>query len=315
MSKKASPAAIGAFVVGAVALVVVAIMVFGSGRFFRERRQYVLFFEGSVKGLNIGAPVNFRGVRIGSVSDIRILVQPEDLSFRIPVIIEIESESFSLAGHQKASLLDGEMDQEALIDRLLKEGLRAQLKVQSLVTGQLMVEFDFHPDKPVRLAGLDTGYNELPTIPSDLEELERTIDKAIATFEQLPLDELVEKVSSIAAGVEHLVNSPETEASFRNLNRALVEIRKLARRLDKRVPALASSLENTSRQAGSTLDRAAEALAEIQGAVSEDSALHNETLNALRELSAAARSVRVLADYLERHPDALLRGKAASGGK
>ncbi len=315
MSRQANPSAIGAFVVGAVMLVVAAIMIFGTGHFFSERQNYVLYFEGSVKGLNVGAPVNFRGVRIGTVTDLQILVRTVDLTFLIPVLIEIDPGRFRAVGGGTGRLLKGDAEQEALMGRLIDRGLRAQLKVQSLVTGQLMVEFDFYPDKPLNLVGIAGDHRELPTIPSDLQELERTMDKVIAAFKDIPLDELVAKVGSIADGVDRLVNAPELAEGMRNLNGTLVDVRRLARNLDGRVGPLAERLEKTAEAAGTVLAQAERTLAGLEGTVSEDSALHHELVTAARELGTAARSVKELADYLERHPDALLRGKLPTGGK
>jgi paraquat-inducible protein B len=161
MSKPASKALIGGFVVGAIGLVIAGVLIFGSAKFLQETFKFVMYFEGSVKNLNVGSPVVFRGVKIGTVTDILLRYDPEDMSIKIPVIIEIEPDRVEVIGG-----IPREPDPELTISELVERGLRAMLQMQSFVTGQLMVELDFHPDKPIKLVGGDTGYPEIPTIPS-----------------------------------------------------------------------------------------------------------------------------------------------------
>ena len=149
MNKKMSPAVIGAFVLGAVALVVIAILVFGSGRLFRQTRNFVLYFDNSVNGLRVGAPVKLKGVEIGSVKDIRILVGQGTASDKIPVVIEIDLKKLTRRGAAVAAetTVDPEAMQKVIVDR----GLRGQLDMESLVTGLLYVALDFFPGSPINL--------------------------------------------------------------------------------------------------------------------------------------------------------------------
>jgi hypothetical protein len=143
MSKQANKTVIGIFVVGAIALVVVAIVVLGSGKFFRQTLKAVCYFEGSVGGLNIGAPVVFRGVKIGSVTNVILRFDRKDLIFTIPVFIEIDPSKMVATGPEPKN--PGE-NLKLLVDR----GLRASLEMQSIVTGQMQVGLDFQPDKPAK---------------------------------------------------------------------------------------------------------------------------------------------------------------------
>jgi paraquat-inducible protein B len=217
MSKPANKALIGAFVVGAVALVVAGILVFGSGRFLQETFKFVMYFDGSVKGLNVGSSVVFRGVKIGTVTDILLRYNPADMSVKIPVIVEIDPDRVEVVG-----VLATEPDPEAAIGQLIERGLRARLQMQSLVTGQLMVELDFHPDKEVKLVGGDTGYPEIPTIPSTIEELSKRI-------EEVPIEEIFKKLLAAVEGIEGIVNSPEVKDIMSSLNLAAEDISKLVR--------------------------------------------------------------------------------------
>ena len=162
MSKQANKKAIGAFVLVALALAVAAIVVFGSGKFFVKRYQFVAFFQGSVKGLRVGAPVVFRGVKIGEVTKMMIYADRAKGTFEIPVILEIEEDNVRSIGPEVK-------DQKQYTQALIKSGIRAQLQMQSLVTGQLMINLDFYPDTPVRLVGtqkidIARGVTEIPTI-------------------------------------------------------------------------------------------------------------------------------------------------------
>jgi len=171
MAKQISKTAIGGFVISALALLVIGVLVFGSGKFFKETQKFVLFFQGSVKGLSEGSAVVFRGVEIGSVEVVVVQVNPKKLDGRIITIISLEPDRVEVIGEE---LPDMVKRLKLLIDR----GLRAQLVMESFVTGQLMVALDFHPDKPIRLVSEDMGYPEIPTISTTAEELEQLSRKS-----------------------------------------------------------------------------------------------------------------------------------------
>jgi paraquat-inducible protein B len=167
MNKKVSPTLIGAFVVGALALVVIAVLMFGSGRFFRTTKDFVLYFDGSVNGLRVGAPVKFRGVEIGSVKNILLRLETDQKALRIPVIIELELEKFTSKGASGAGMEDPEASKQ-----LIDSGLRGQLQMESFVTGLLFVGLDFFPDSPLKLVQTEGGryqYPEIPTQPTPLQ--------------------------------------------------------------------------------------------------------------------------------------------------
>jgi paraquat-inducible protein B len=195
MSKPANKRLIGVFVLGAIALLVIAVVVLGSGKFFRKIYVAVCYFEGSVGGLNIGAPVVFRGVKVGSVKDVILRYDPQNLTIQIPVYIELDPSKSEIIGPRPKEF---EEDLRSMIDR----GLRAQLEMQSIVTGQMYVGLDFHPEKPAKLVGADAKYPEIPTIPTPLQEIAKKI-------EQLPLDEIIKNITTAVEGINRLVNSPE----------------------------------------------------------------------------------------------------------
>lgn len=359
MSKKANPTIIGLFVIGAAVLVIVGIMIFGSGKFVADTTSYILYFEGNVAGLNIGAPAAFKGVKIGSVSDILLHFDSNDMSLRIPVIIDIENDKVEHINGKSSSAA-----RENVILDLVNQGLRAQLKVQSLVTGQLYVEFDFHPEKPVRLVGaealaLDSDLPELPTIPSDIEELQKTLEK-------IPVEAMISKAINALERIEEVMSSTETAEAMRSLGSTMKNIEALAQTInqktdtmsadlegiladsrkllkdantlidnlgtqitpitsgvmktikdaqklvgnvDHQVVPVASEIKNTFKTASGTLKQADKTLVSAEDMIGNDSQLRYELTTTLRELSDAARSIRIFAEYLERHPEALIQGK------
>ena len=163
MARQARKTLIGAFVVGAVALAAVAIVVFGSGRFFQKRFTFVMFFSGSITGLSVGSPVEFRGVRVGQVTKIAAVLDPKTLSIAIPVYVEIDPKSLIISGSEDAASV---FSTHTLYEPLLEKGLKAQLDIESFITRQLYINMDFYPDRPTKLLGLDPRYPEIPTILS-----------------------------------------------------------------------------------------------------------------------------------------------------
>ena len=347
MSKQANKIAIGVFVVGAVALAVIAIIVFGSGKFFAESKLFVAYFQGSVKGLRIGAPVMFRGVKIGEVTQMRLYSVRKDMTVEIPVIFEIYPANF----HQIGQIVESdEKYDEQKIDALIKEGLRARLEMQSFVTGQLMINIDFYPNTPVRLMaekGIDLGKDvlEIPTIQTFQQEIGKTL-------EEVPIGELAESLGNSMKGIERFVTSDEFTKSLHYFKQTMREARNLLRHFDEKVDPLFADVERTLKDAqallqnvnsridplsGSIMHTAEDArrmvnnvnrqvrpiqadltntakslqatIEEVNGIVSENSEFRYQIDIFLREIALAARSLRSFADFLERNPDALIRGK------
>ncbi|HBD09451.1 MAG TPA: hypothetical protein DCZ69_14445 [Syntrophobacteraceae bacterium] len=359
MSRHASSTVIGAFVVGALGLAIATVLVVGGSRFFTKTERHVLFFQGSAKGLSVGAPVDFKGVRVGSVSDIKLICDPNDVSFKIMVTIETDPQLMTqIESDGKASILPRMMNGKPMMEFLVEKGLKAKLGTQSILTGQLYVDMDFHPGKPTKLTGLQAAYPELPIMPSRLEQFTKNL-------EAIPLDKIVDKIVSALDGIERFVNSPQSQEIMASINGAakdaqallqntngriepltttveqtLAEVQKLVRRLDgnvnpmaeeikaaakeakvmvgnldKQLVPITASVEATLKNAQSAVKEAEAAMVAIRGLFGENSSTLYDFSEALREFSAAARSIRYLSDYLERHPEALLQGKGKEGSK
>jgi paraquat-inducible protein B len=322
MSKPANKTVIGIFVVGAIALAIAAVLILGSGKFFKQTLRAVCYFEGSVGGLNIGAPVVFRGVKIGSVTNVLLRLETSKLVFSIPVYIEIEPDKFTTIGPRPTK--PGE-NFKVFIER----GLSASLESQSFVTGQMQVGLDLRPDKPRKFSEFkfDPKTPEIPTTPTPMQELAKKIEK-------IPIDEIFDKLASALDGIDKLVKSPEIPQAIRSVNLALEDVRKLVkdvdaqvgplasnlnetvkevrgvvRNVDNRIGPLGASIEGTIKSVEATLTVAQKAIEKIEGTAGEDSTLVYELNKTLEEVRALARSIRVLSDHLERHPESVLWGK------
>jgi len=331
MSVKANKAVIGLFVLGAVFLAVAGVVLFGSGKLFSPTKKYVMYFDGSVKGLSDGAPVVFRGVKIGSIVDIILQGNLHDMTFTVPVIAEIDLGRFQITGGPTASV-----DYD---NALIEHGLRAQLQTQSLLTGQLMIDIDFRPDRPARMLPDTTGYPQIPTIPS-------ATDVLVKKLEELPIQQLVERANALVGGLDRLVNSSDMQNAPRNLNLAVDDARKLFEKIDRDIRPLSAELRKAIGEATVTINHLNKILAFEEGPPAE--LLHNlnqalseartslrkfdETLDSVRnsatdersyyqlrhtlkELGETSRALGSLVDYLDRHPEALLRGKENSEEK
>ncbi|WP_296698688.1 intermembrane transport protein PqiB [Thiocapsa sp. UBA6158] len=264
---------------------------------YLHKERYLLFFEGSVRGLTVGAPVMLRGIAIGKVLDIQLQLSVEDLQFHIPVLIEVEPERIAVRGDR------GALEETGMIRQLVAKGLRAQLKTGSLITGQLYVELDFYPDALYAVLAREGDYEVLPTISGSLEALTNKVTAILDRLDAFPFDRIGKDLTDTLAGASEIVNSAALKQGIVELEKSLAEIRALAEQLNT---GIAPELAETLRQTTATLQG-------VRRMIEEGSPMSVELRRSLNEVSGAARSLKVLTDYLERHPEALLRGKG--GGR
>ena len=232
MSKRPNNTLIGSFVIGAMILLLMGIVIFGSGSLFKRTDKFVLYFDGSVKGLSIGAPVMFRGVSIGVVKDISLIYDAKAGTIMLPVIVEIEQ------GRIKGAPSVGEPGGDK---KMIAVGLRGTLDVESFLTGQLMISFDFYPGRSAQLRGILKQYPELPTLPISPDIFE--------IMDEIPVKEIARDLEATARGMDRLVNASDLSGIFFELR------------------------------------------------------------DTLRETNSAMRSFGLLSEYLEQHPESLLKGK------
>jgi paraquat-inducible protein B len=253
---------------------------------------FVARFNGSVRGLSVGAPVEYRGIRLGTVKSIQLGVDPLQEDVTVPVVL-FDLEPQRLAAFRDIDMADAAQEEQArknfkqhtvkLIEHAITQrGLRARLQSGNLVTGQLFIDLDYFPDQPPVKLARQGKYPEIPTLPNPLEGILAGFNKIIDKLEAARLEETLENLNDLMVSSSHLVTT-----------------------LDQNAPALAAELQATLEEAHATL-------ASLKAVTSPDGEIGNELYNALAEITAAARSVRVMSNYLERHPEALLKGKAGN---
>jgi paraquat-inducible protein B len=317
MSEKPHTVAIGAFVIGAL-LIAITMVIFALGTGFgRQSEKVVMVFEGSVKGLNVGAPVALRGVQIGQVTAVELMLNADNLDLTMLVEAELNNTNIKRLGNSTKDVTDG----------LIARGLRAQLKTQSLLTGLLYIQLDFHPDKPLVLATIDSDLTQIPTIPTDLEQIARKI-------EEVDLAQLAQEAQDTIYGLSAFVTSDAFQSLPGELQNTLVSVNKLSDELNGQLattgPRLDQVLNGASQAltgANAELPKLAElaqknlsvlndaiqafenTMVNIDSLVSPGSATAYQLNKALRELTLASRAIQELANMLDRQPESLLRGK------
>jgi len=307
MSHAVSARLIGLFTLGAMILATALILTFGGGNAFSKIPRYVVYFEGSVNGLNNGAAVKLKGVTIGRVNEVLVQYDAEHNRVLTPVIAEIDLKKV-METHGNDDKHD-HPDLKALIDR----GLRARLSLTSLVTNQLYVEIDFMPDRPLKLMGSEAlDLPEIPAVSSSKDDIEKTVQHLSHEVQDLPLKETVDATLGAIRHLDKLLTKPETSASVDNLNQTLIDLQRLLKRLDGMTQDSQVLVKQLNQEIPPLLSTATDTLKEAKSALSSVAALTEpdaELQRTLHDLSDAAKAIRRLADAIERHPDALLIGR------
>ena len=325
MSRQVNPTLIGIFVMGAIVLAVTAILLLAGGDWLQQRRQVMMFFEGEANGLQVGAPVVFLGVKVGTVKQIQLGLDESSHRFMVPVTAELDPQAIQGEGGRPVKLGDPEVTRQ-----LVQQGLRAQLRMKSLLTGQLYVDLDFHPDKKALLRGNDMAISEIPTIPTTVEELANRL-------EDFPVEKFLADVAAISESVKTIIASAASRKLPEKLEATLRHMESLAATLDSRGGAILDEIEVSLTAMQEALVTANKAIGQIGELTKPDSAMVTKlqrvseelagaaralhelaedrsptiySLNTtLQEVSRAARAMRTLAETLEQHPEAILRGK------
>ncbi len=321
MGNKANPTIVGMFVLGAIALVVIGIIVVGGGSLFHRSHRFVLYFSSDVNGLRVGAPVKFRGVEIGSVVAVMLSVpgmesglKQNSSQIRIPVVIQLDSAKL-LSHGAEINLDDPEEMQQAIA-----MGLRGQLATESILTGLQYVDLDMHPDQPARFfLGKNSPYPEIPTLPTTFEQAQIAATRVLAALEQIDFNKLVGEMTRTAQAVTDLATSPKLNATIDALNRTAASmsasarsIQHLSDAMNRKINPISQSLLATTEQARATLKQTQETLAAVQASVGPGSPVNYELTQTLDDTAQAARSLKQLTDYLQRNPSAVLRGRPQS---
>lgn len=303
----------------ALALTIAVILVLGAGQLFRPRHEFVCFFRGNLNGLKVGAPVKFRGVQIGSVTGIRLrlsdqkkIIDTDPRNAALPVLIELDqSEIAGLGGA-------GDVGSDTILKAFIARGLRAQLATESLLTGLLYIDLNFHEDtQPKFVLPSNSKYREIPTIPTTIEQLQEKALTALARLDQIDFAGLISALTQTATAARDLVGSPQLKDAIvqlritaASMQIAMASISKTANRLDSHIDPMMDSLRKTSDQAALTLSTAQATLNDLNGTFDPDSPLGYQIMHTMQNMSDASQSIGALADYLHRNPSALLRGRA-----
>jgi len=332
MSKKSNPALIGGFVVGAVALLAIGVALFGGAELFAKRFNYVAYFEEQTKGLRVGSNVILNGVRIGYVSEIALLIDETKFETMTRVTLEILPDTYIPVsnGAPIEEDLREAIPHEALIH---DAGLRAQLEIESFVTGQLVVRLDMRPDTMIVVSGMDSEYPEIPTIRSDIQELLAKMQQWLSNIrDTVDVDVLIQGITDslngfaalttspdlheTLAGLNALINDEDTQALGASLKSLLNELNvavnsasELMYRADIGVDTLVSDVLPVLQQLGDTLQTAERTLEIAQLQLRGDSEQVYQLQSTLKEVENASIALREFFDYLERNPESLIRGK------
>ncbi len=326
MQKKSKKARIGGFVLGALIFLVVCLVTLGGRDIFSEQEDYVLYFDGSVSGLSLGAPVVFRGVPLGAVTKIQLVANPRDEAITIPVHISISANSFVF---EESNSDISEKSRAMLMQRMIQRGLRARLHMRSFVTGQYEVDLDFLPATPARYHSADHS-REIPTVPSTFDELQRTIS-------QLPLESMSYSLNAALDGLAKLTTSEDLHNALKALRITLENTAELtlnaktlrndfqrtmnslgdtSSTIDKQLPEAVAAFQlamtsfaAVATELQKTIGTTNDTISSVNKIISPNSKTIQEVHATLLEFSKMARSFRELARLLEQKPESLLRGK------
>jgi paraquat-inducible protein B len=318
MNKRVSPTIIGAFVVASFAILVMALIVVGSGRMFTKPIRFICMFQGNLNGLKVGAPVKVRGVQIGTVAEIKLRLSPSEgrlrpgiTEFRLPVIVDLDRSQLLARGGTGTAL------EKSGFEDLLEQGMRAQLNTESLLTGLLYVDLDLHPGAPMNLA-LEPGgpYREIPTIKTDLAQLQERLTETLDKFDKIDFQALVVSITDAANSIKTLTGSPELKDTLEslkitvaNLNQAITSARGMLNNANSHIGPLVADLRQSSDEADKTMKDTRAALVSLQQTLAPNSPLAVHLNQSLDQLSETGRSLEEFTDYLQRNPGALVRGR------
>ncbi len=312
---------------------------------FSKKIMYVLYFERSVKGLEVNAPVEFKGIKVGSVVDIRLKFNSANSTFKIPVLIEIEPERIIGRDQSDELLDDNPFD---VLGRLIDKGLRAQLQTASLITGQLFIELDLHPHTPINLKKEDGSYPEIPTIKSKtFEQTATSVKNILAKLESFDIENISEEILGVAEGAIKLVNMPKIkniingidkvvnesgltetlkdannlmksqgmETALNDLKESLKNFKSISQKLDQRAEPITKNLELAVKSGNAALEKADDTIALLNNMLEPDSPFQYRFNKLTEELDETARAIRIFVEMLERNPNSLIFGKKYSGDK
>ena len=322
MSAKTHPRLVGAFVLGAVALVLAAIVLLSSGGLFQERDRFVVFFPGSVKGLQTGSQVTFRGVRVGEV--IEVSAFQTGLADN-PIQIEVVCEFYGNVVKTPEGVANPfeDFDTEESVALLIEQGIRARMMSASLLTGQKYIELDFMPDDPARVVGLSRLYPEIPTTPTAMEKLGARMEDLMNKLAEVPLDQVVENVQKAIRALREILESPDLRGALDAVHRGANSIEPTLAEARKALKTTREFIGNLGKETDGLGDDVSQTLAELRERMARteqtfdalEATLHGaddarvDVSETLIELERALKAFRSFVEYVQTHPEAMIQGK------
>lgn len=317
MSTQKNARLIGAFVLGALILALGAVTVIGGLRIFRDKQLAVVYFDGSVNGLGVGSPVKFKGIEVGRVESLSLnFVSPTgDLSdFHIPVVIDLYPDLLAARG------VELNIHDPATYDRLIGQGLRATLAVESFVTGVLYVNLDFADASDAANARFFNDpafpYPEIPAGGTTLEAVQTNISRIVERLAQADVPLLIDSLTAMAGALSRAAGTLNTREVLESVDRtltlvdgALSQLTELTDSIGNSLGPIVAQFDSTARAVRNTLDSTSGTLADLSGSLDPRGPVFVRAEEAMLELARAARAFQELAQTLERNPSILLRGR------
>ena len=313
MSESRKPLLIVSFLLSGLFLLVVGTLLLSRDSWFSQPSEYVVYFKGALDGLDVGADVTYRGVKVGSVREIRLSYDRNIKDVVMPVILRIDPRQTT----SKRSF-------DQVLEQLVQRGLRAQLQTPSLLTGKAIVALDIFPDTP----GYVREPNELelpaiPRVPSRIDQAANLLNDLVAEIRELPLLELIDSATQAMRGIERLSRSDDLNNGLHSLAATLANLDRLSQRLDAQLPALLASAQRSSGELDATLGEIRQASAGLRQTLEQTNALLGDSRrslgpeselqyqlgSALQELSRASKALQRTAESLEQQPQSLIFGK------
>ena len=309
MSKSTNPTLIGIFVICAVSIFIGAIVLLGSGQFFTNNLSCIAFFSSSVKGLKIGSPVRFRGAEIGKVTDIRLEIREgHNGVMLLPVTFDLNIERVN----HIAGLMNNRDDDQAkiIIQKLISDGVKASLAMDSIVTAQLYIDLDYHENDPIIYQGETGDTPEIPTISSPFE-------KITSTLEKLPIDELVTSATNAIKNLDKFMSSGILPDTLESIEKLMNDISSTVKILNEQIPSFSKDTKSTFVALQATLKDAQGTLGSIKGTVDdirssvidEASPVRVKLYETMEQLEETSRSFQNLTDFIQRYPETVIFGK------
>jgi paraquat-inducible protein B len=321
MSQQANPLKIGIFVLAGIAIAVGGLLVLGSGRLFARPVPVIVYFQSSVNGLTVGAPVKFKGVPVGQVKRIQIAFDEDSIRQAIPVLLELDEERIVSATTQQLDL-----DDRAFMRRQVNNGLRASLELDSFISGRLYVQLDYIEDAPLpelrqpsdlyfEIPSVSTGLQEfmaslsqtdLAGLALDLRALVQSMNEMITDFEVATIRaELVETLNTL----QELLRTPDLTNALHSVSLASDEARLFLHTTQPQIGTLTSNVVSFTQQSSATLAQLRRNLQQLESVLGHDSVLLAQIQETLRDLGEASGSIRRLADNIQRNPSSLVTGR------